>query len=269
MKAEGRFIASNGPSGEHAAEGALLLLFAKGQRPDAERLAAAIDRADRLTLTHRIPEPGTDADGSGVSSNVVAGCELLRDGMTYDLTALAPGPPAAIPPIRHRYGFTGTGDELEAVALAPGPHLAAGAHSVPVVRVQAGIAVSLARLLDGLVAICWTPARTLVGADFFASSVTAWLDGGAFPSLGLTAFATDPEGGMVSEGLTWFTGQELRFSNDIAKDRPAAARLGVRLVNQLVSQGRLSVSDTIIAPDGGRLALEPTRDGRTIRVRRA
>ncbi|MCT2558079.1 hypothetical protein N0B51_03695 [Tsuneonella sp. YG55] len=244
------------------------MLFAKGQRPDADRLAAAIEAAGRLTVTHRFAQ-SDHPDTAGSHSPVFTGFELLRDGMTYDLTGLAPGPSVAIPPIRHRFGFSGSSDDLEAAVLVPGPHLAAGAHSIPVVRTQAGIAASLAGLLPGLVAYGWKPARTLVGADFFASSVSAWLEGGAFPSLGFTAFATDSQGGMVSEGLSWFTGQELRFSNDIAKDRANAARLGVRLVNQLVSQGRLTSQDHIIAPDGGRLALEPTRDGKTIRVRRA
>lgn len=247
----------------------MLLLFTQGQRPDADRLASAIEAAGRLTLTHHISGTGDSSGARPGDSGAVTGCELLRDGMTYDLTGLAPGPSVAIPPIRHRYGFAGSDEALEATALAPGPHLAAGAHSIPVVRTQAGIAVSLAKSLPGLVAFGWPPARTLVGADFFASSISAWLDGGAFPSLGFTAFSADPQGGMVSEGLAWFTGQELRFASDIAKDRAMAARLGVRLVNQLVSQGKLTAQDYIIAPDGGRLALEPTREGRIVRVRRA
>ncbi|MGN3973296.1 hypothetical protein [Tsuneonella sp. SYSU-LHT278] len=245
------------------------MFFTEGQRPDADRLASAVDAAARLDLTHRLVETGPDGGGRGDRGGMVTGCELLRDGMTYDIVGLAPGAPVAVPPARHRYGLAGAGGSLEAAALSPGPHLAAGAHSIPVVRTQAGIAVSLAGSLPDLVAFGWPPARTLIGKDFFASSVSSWLDGGAFPSLGFTAFHTDPEGGMASEGLAWFTGQELRFSNDIAKDRAAAARLGVRLVNQLVSQGKLTMPEHVIAPDGGRLALEPTRDGKTVRVRRA
>lgn len=204
-------------------------------------------------------------------NSAVTGCELLRDGMTYDLTGLAPAPPIVVPPPRHRYGLEADVDaaSLEGAALQPGPHLAAGARSIPVVRTMAGIAADLAAQLPGLAAIAWPPARTVVGAEFFASSVAGWLAGGAFPSLGFTAFDDDPQGGMVSEGLAWFTGQELRFANDLAKDRAGAARLGVRLVNQLVAQGRVTANEYIVAPDGGRLALEPIRDGKILRVRRA
>lgn len=240
----------------------MLLLFRPGQRPDAAGLVAAADRAGCLAITHRMVDQDTGA---------VTGCELLRDGLTYDLTGLRPDPARAVPAPRHRYGLP-DGIEpgsLEGAALHPGPHLAAGNRSIPVVRAMAGIAADLVGALPGLVAVAWPPARTIVGAEFFASSVAAWRAGGAFPSLGFTAFDDDPQGGMVSEGLAWFTGQELRFANDLAKDRIGAARLGVRLVNQLVSQGPITANEFIVAPDGGRLALEPTRDGKVVRVRRA
>ena len=63
--------------------------------------------------------------------------------------------------------------------------------------------------------------------------------------------------------------QEIRLANNIAIDRAGAAKLGVRLVNHLVSQGKLVENEFVVGPDGGRLALEPTRDGKVVRVRRA
>jgi hypothetical protein len=132
-----------------------------------------------------------------------------------------------------------------------------------------GIAADVLAQLPDSVAVAWPPAQTRIGPAFFTSSVAAWLDGGVFPALGLTAFNDDPSGGMRTEGLSWFTGQELLIGPDIAKDRASAARLAIRLVNQLVSQGRVVGSEVIVAPDGGRLALDPTRDGKAVRVRRA
>lgn len=259
--AKGSLITADGPQDARAGEGALLLLFARGQRPDARAFEAGIDGADRVTISHRFTEE---------ASGAVVGFELLRDGMTYDLGGLAPGRPETMPPLRHRYGLDEvlTGDGFEAIALRPGPHLVAGARSMPVVRTMAGIAAALAPGLPGLRAIAWPPAGTLIGPGLFASSIAAWLAGGAFPALGLTAFADAPDGSLVSEGLAWFTGQELRIAPELAKDRVAAARLGVRLINQLVLQGRVAGNEAIVAPDGGRLVLEPTRDGRIVRVRR-
>lgn len=238
----------------------MLLLFRAGQRPDAAAFREAVGEAGRLAIAHEF-----------VDGDATVGVELLRDGMTYDVAGLAPDEAVAMPAARHRYGFDGGdgAEPLEAIALQPGPHLSAGAHSIPVVRTMAGIAADLLAALPAAAAVVWPPSRSFIGPGFFAASVAAWLGGGAFPALGLTAFNDEPGGGMRSEGLAWFTGQELLIAPDLAKDRAAAARLAIRLVNQFVSQGRLGQSEVIVAPDGGRLALEPTRDGGTIRVRRA
>ena len=238
----------------------MLLLFREGQRPTASVFREAVRAAGRLAITHEF-----------VAEGATVGVELLRDGMTYDVGGLAPAEPVAIPSAQHRYGYdtAGASEALEAIALQPGPHLSAGAHSIPVVRTQVGIAADLLAAIPATIAVVWPPSRSLIGPGFFAASVKAWLTGGAFPALGLTAFGDEPGGGMRSEGLAWFTGQELLFAGDLAKDRATAARIAIRLVNQLVSQGRLTESEFIVAPDGGRLALEPTRDGTTIRVRRA
>lgn len=257
---EGRFIATSGPYKGGAGDGALLLLFRQGQRPDGDAFHEAVRKAGRLSVTHHFDEDGA-----------VVGVELLRDGMTYDVAGLSPAAGMPVPTARHRYGFdeSGDGEPLEAVSLAPGPHLEAGAHSIPVVRTMAGIAADLLGALSAATAVVWPPARSCIGPGFFIASVASWRSGGAFPALGLTAFDDEPGGGMRSEGLAWFTGQELLISADLAKERAAAARLAIRLVNQLVSQGRVATSEFIVAPDGGRLALEPTRDGKTVRVRRA
>ena len=242
-----------------AGEGTLLLLFLAGQRPDVDFVREVAASTDRLEVTSVL---GQGAD--------VAGVEVLRDGMTYDLVGAAPGRPAAIPSLVHRFGVPREVDETtaEALSLRPGPHLAQGAGTVPVVRTMMGVAVMIAPHLPGLAAIAWQPAASLIGPDFFVSSMTAWLAGGAFPALGLTAFAPEPSGGLRSEGLEFFTGQELHIAQELAEDRVAGTRLGIRLVNQLVGQGRVRQTEAIIGPDGERLTLEPSRDARLVRVRR-
>ncbi|ANY20591.1 hypothetical protein A6F68_02089 [Tsuneonella dongtanensis] len=240
----------------------MLLLFRVGQRPGFDALTAAVGSVTGLTISHRLTDP---------ASGAVTGCELLRDGMTFDIVGLQPADAPDTPPFRHRYGLAAGFEDgsTEPVYIAPGPHISAGAHSMPVVRTMSAIVSALVGSLPGVQAVAWPPASAIVGAEFFTSSVETWIAGGAFPSLGLTAFADDLEGGIISEGLSWFTGQELRLANDIAKDRAGSVRLGVRLVNQLVLQGKVTTNEFIVAPDGGRLALEPTRDGKVVRVRRA
>ena len=82
------------------------------------------------------------------------------------------------------------------------------------------------------------------------------------------AFAADPDQGLRSEGLAFFTGQELRLEPGLAEDHTAGVRLGIRLVNQLVGQGRVSETEAIIGPEGERLTLEPDVPASVISVRR-
>lgn len=242
--------------------GAMILLFRAGQRPSLECVRAAVAGAGRLSIVHEM-EPGIDGAPGAI--------ELLRDGMTFDLQGFAPSNAIPIPPVHHAYGMPEQHDPFsdEAILLKPGPHLAAGVHTLPVIRAMASIAADLASLFVGCFAIVWPPSRAVVGSEFFTSAISAWIEGAAFPALGLASIGEDIDGGMRSYGLSWFTGQEIRLAADLTHDKAAAARLLIRLINQLVSQGRLTQSEYIVAPDGGRLALEPTRDGTLVRVRGA
>ena len=194
--------------------------------------------------------------------------ELLRDGLTFDLSGLAPGPASAFPALSHRFDLPGlpSHDDNEAMVLRPGPHLAAGGNSLPLVRSMLALACDLVRYFDNLVAVCWGPAGSAIGRQFFESVTSAWLDGGPFPALGLTAFVETPDGALQSEGLAFWIGQELRIEPPLSADRVAATRLGIRLVNHLVLAGGLTADDRITAPDGTRLVLRAARGRAMISV---
>lgn len=238
------------------------MLFPRGERPDLAVLSAVVAGIDRLALTSALGGDAGDRSPRGV--------ELLRDGMTYDLVGAAPGPSIAVPSLKHRLGMPKEFSEAdaEALSLQPGPHLAPGARTMPVVRTMMSVATMIVAHVPGLRAVAWPAGGTLIGLDFFVSSMTAWIAGGAFPALGLTAFAPEPDGGLRSEGLAFFTGQELVLEPPLAEDRAAGTRLGIRLVNQLAGQGPLTSAEAILGPDGERLTLAPSPDGRMIRVRR-
>lgn len=239
----------------------MLLLFPRGDRPDVTTLRATVTGTERIAVTNTLGEE---------DPALPQGIELLRDGMTYDLVGAAPGPGIALPTLEYRLGVSHemADGAHEALALQPGPHLAPGARTMPVVRTMMGGAAMIVAHLPGLRAVAWPAARTVIGPDFFVSSMTAWLAGGAFPALGLTAFSPVAGGGLRSEGLAFFTGQELQLATELAEDRAAGTRLGVRLVNQLVGQGQVTAAEAIIGPEGERLTLEPSPDARTVRVRR-
>lgn len=194
--------------------------------------------------------------------------ELLTEGLTFDLSGIAPGPPSPFPDMAHRFDLPAlpAAADHEAVTLRPGPHLAEGGNAMPLMRSLLGLACDMVRQFDDLLAVSWGPAGSAIGRRFFESVVSAWLDGGAFPALGLTAFVETPDHAIESTGLGFWIGQELRIEPPLSNDRVAATRLGIRLINHLVMIGGLTEDDRIVAPDGTRLVLRPARNRALINV---
>ncbi len=235
------------------------LIFATGQRPGADDiaglLASNIAAARAFTITHR--------------PAVIEGwVELLANGLTFDLSGLSPATPAVMPNTRHRYGFAPdapTTVDGESIAISAGEHLSGGKNLVPVVRGMAGVVVALLTL-PGVRAVVWGPSQTIMAADYFGRAIGAWLAGGAFPALGLTALTRDPSGAIVTEGLRFFTGQELRIEPIVAKDPAAAGKVAIRLIHSLVGGWAVQSPVEFAGPDGERLCVEPSGNGRFLRV---
>lgn len=193
--------------------------------------------------------------------------ELLANGLTFDLAGLAPGPPMDPPPRGYVFGLAEEFEfgRMEAIRLQPGPHLAEGRTMFPVVRSLAWLAAQLAAL-PGTRAVAWHSARSWSAPGQYRDSVLRWTDGGVFPGLGLAALAPTPDGGMQSQGLALFTGQELRLEPELAQDRAAGAKIALRLMHWLVEHGRLDAPERLAGPDGLPLRLEPSDNRRYVRV---
>ena len=242
----------------------LLLLFAAGDRPDGAALRSAVQAAEGLSVSHDAAGP------AGADGDEALWLELLSGGMTFDLRGIAPGSGPIVPNLRNRYGIDVDFAErsTEALMLAPGPHLWGGRSTMPVVRAQAAVAAALLRAFPSTLAVSWTPAQTLVGSRIFLSMIDAWLMGGAFPALGLTAFRQTMGSALQSEGLAFFTGQELHFDPLLFPDPGEAARIGVRLVNELVVRAPVDVAIDSAGPEGQPLTITPSPNGRFLRVGR-
>lgn len=256
----------------------LCLLFAEGTRPDREairefvRLQANVsisfDPASRPQL--RLVR-GEDAEAPAGDATNSDWLELLWAGLTFDLSGFAPGRLTRVPDVKFSFDFDGKPpvSRLEALHLVPGRHLAGGEASLPVVSALLGLARDIIAHFTEVEGAVWPPSKSVIGRRFFESSVTAWLDGGAFPVLGLTAFQESVDGGLQTSGLSYFIGQELRIEPSLSMDKLAATRLGIRLVNHLLLLGTLTREEHVIAPDGSRLVLAPSRNGKFIRVQPA
>lgn len=236
------------------------LVFKSGTLPgrEAVRTLAARDREFAVSLE---PELSGDTDERG------NWLELVINGLTFDLSGLAPGATGELPEMRHTFGLPPEirDQDLQAITLVPGPHLAGGRRLLPVLRSHAMLTARLAQL-PGVEAVAWHAARCWSAPDYFRTSVMRWIEGGAFPGLGLAALMPAEDGGIASEGLALFTGQELELQPELCVERAEAARIALRLMHWLVENGPLSAVETLTAPSGENLRLEPSPDRRIIKV---
>jgi len=238
------------------------LVFPRGSRPARQDVRTLASRDGQFAVSIE-PEETGGAFGNGGGDWV----ELVANGLTFDLAGLAPGEGTAVPEVRHQFGlppgFHASG--MEAVQLIPGPHLAGGHMLLPVLRTHAWLAARLASL-PHVQAVAWHTAGSWNSPEHFRSHVTRWIDGGAFPGLGLAALVPTPDGGIASEGLELFTGQEVVLAPELASDRVAGARIALRLMHWLVENGTLVEAEILTGPSGEQLLLEPSKNRRLVEV---
>lgn len=256
------------------------MLFADGKRPSRAAIREFVATQSDTSVTHDPSQgaslhlvaadgesiPATETDEAKVGDTVWL--ELLRAGLTFDLEGLAPGPATVFPSVEHRFDLEEMPGpaRFDAICLTPSQHLTGGQRTMPVAKAIIALARDLIHHFDDLEAVVWSPSNAAIGRRFFESISTAWLDGGAFPALGLTAFKETIDGAIQSVGLDFWLDQELRIEPPLSSDKVGATRLGVRLVNQLIILGGVDESERIVAPDGTRLILRPSRNGKFIRV---
>jgi hypothetical protein len=256
------------------------LLFAAGKRPSCADLRRFTEKNRAVSISHAPLDDAmarlVPADATDASAELPISCdhsnsvwiELLRDGLTFDVCGLAPGSSCTFPEIEHRFDLDQQPNTLrmQAVRLLPGQHLRGGESSMPVAKGMVALACDLTHHFEDLQAVVWGPSASAIGRRYFESIATAWIEGGAFPALGLTAFRETVDGALQSVGLDHWIGQEVRIESPLSDDKVAATRLGVRLVNQLILIGGLDESERVIAPDGTRLVMRPSRNGKFVRV---
>lgn len=252
---------------------AISLLFEPEARPDLAAFREYAQSHDGFQISC---EPGARFEGkqnaldhgrNRQERKTYNWIELLAGGLTFDLVGLRPGPTPAVPDRRSSWDLPEDWliEQVEALEIHPGPHLAGGERMVPVVRAMAGLAAKLCDI-PGLSAFVWHPAGSYVSPSYFASVVDNWLTGGIFPARGMVTLDSVVDGALQSEGVAFFTGQELRVEPELTVDRLAAEKIGVRLIDYLFQNGRLDESQEVIGPEGRKLRIDPSENGRIVRI---
>ena len=102
--------------------------------------------------------------------------------------------------------------------------------------------------------------------DYFTRMVEQWLIGGAFPALGLTALKRTADGGVESEGLAFLIGRECRIEPDISVSPAESAKLAIRIIHHLIEGNVIDKPTMLTGPSGEHLQIEPSKNGRYVRV---
>ncbi|MGF7153192.1 hypothetical protein [Novosphingobium gossypii] len=234
----------------------LTLTFRAGERPDADAIARVI-AASR--------EAGLPASISHRPPGAAHWLELLASGLTFDLNGLAPGAPGPVANSQQEWGFEGSGPVGgETIELVPSGHIAGGAGILPVLRTMMGLAANLVLELP-VQSVGWGAAQTAMEPRYFCRAVLNWLGGGPFPGLGLTALLPAQDGSIASRGLAHFTGQEMQLEGRAGEAPADTAKLAVRVIDRLVTMGRLAAPVRIDAGDQI-LTAEPSQVGRLVLV---
>jgi len=196
--------------------------------------------------------------------------ELLASGLTFDLSGLVPGPGESPPPRVTSIGLDldDRAENLTAIRLLPGPHLAGGEAVLPIVRVHLALAATLSGL-PHVAAVAWHPARTWIEPDYFGRIVGAWLDGGVFPALGLTALLAAQDGGLQTEGLNFFVGRELRVPVGLVASEAETAKLAMRLIHHIVEAGKEAATGSYVTEQGLELEVRESDDDGYLEVCRS
>ena len=134
-------------------------------------------------------------------------------------------------------------DECLSLIIAPAPNADAWSDPVELLRAQCVIALDL--LSSETTAVLWAAADSLMGADYFRRMIGIWIDGGAFPALGLAALVKEERGVVRSTGLDMLVGQDVAV-HPAEGLRPAdQARLAMRIMDFLVREGPIQQEQTV------------------------
>jgi hypothetical protein len=234
----------------------LSFAFPPGERPDVATLRGVLAACQASAEVVRADEQAGTA-------------EIVASGLVFELDGLAPAVALAATDPGDRYGFADDAApaSLEAVRFYPGHHLSGGLGLAPVVRALLALAGELAGSMP-VRAIHWHPAGTAIDPGAFSRTTLAWLAGGAFPALGLTALSSLADGSVASRGLAHFVGQELTLRGEADRDASQSVRLAAKVVDRIVQTGPLTTL-TQWRIDDALLSAEPAREAKRILVWRA
>lgn len=224
-------------------------------RPDAAAIRAVLAKVHLAGAVH-------DADRHGTLAFDYAGFALVLRGLAPAAAAVAAMPPHAFAADAAQIGAA------QAVVLILRASPVNGALAQPAaVRALAEAALAISSAGD-CVAVGWRPAQSVMGCAYFARIMEEWLAGGSFPALGLVSLAVTAGGGLASRGLAVVCGQELEVAPDPGMATADRARVAVRFVDHLATNGPLAGSQDVEIDGFGWFTATLTDSGKKVNLTR-
>ncbi len=240
------------------------VLYSHCQPPSLDSIYAALaepgaaGRAGGQIVCEQIVDPG--------SGHPMLTCAIA--GLSFEIASLSYRKHEEHAVIEHLFGLENPPRAVRTgLSIMPGSDIATVADAFPMVMAGAMLVQHVLRIKDAA-AVVWCPIGSAMEARYFVQIIDDWLEGGTFPSLGLTAFRQAPDGGLHSHGLALFTGQELRLPPAIARHGAKALSLGARLIDRLVENEPVRAPLEIEDDNGRVLALVPSSNARFVIVNR-
>jgi len=254
----------------------IFFVFDKGEALDIGAIRSFVEATintfisvEQLRNADAKPVLASNVDAQNRSSLHALSVQLLHGGLTFDLVFSSDGQDDALESdlVTFDCDWPLETGPVSTLQLRPGQHIGSGANSLPILRSFMELARDFVLHFGQIAAVIWPPANSVIGRRYFESSISAWLERGIFPPLGLVAFHEAANGEFHSQGLDYFTGQELRIGAGLMEDPASPSSLSARLISQLVLSGRAIERQELIAPNGHRVSLTPTAGGKIIVVK--
>jgi hypothetical protein len=151
------------------------------------------------------------------------------------------------------------------IAVALGDQVGSGRISPSIVKQMLTLSVALGEELD-CNAVLWHPSQIVTGFSYFSEAVEQYTSGGPFPVLAFVDFAFANDGSLVTTGLSWLSGQELKLEKSTLPAMEMMRR-AVRISHDIACNGAIDVAMEIDGLDHGeRMNLVPSANGQKLHV---
>lgn len=124
------------------------------------------------------------------------------------------------------------------IGIAPRDNITSAKHMLEVNHRLLLLGKWIGESLNATAAV-WIPSRRLASFAYYLDSVEQYLSGGPFPALFQTSFLESKDGSLITTGLSYFSGQEIRLTAPPGYNETQITERMVRIIDDMVNHGKI------------------------------